>query len=63
MPTSNITKNFVISCKKQIKMFINAIESSSNESKENHKVSYKTIESEEKLREFMTDWNKNDIKK
>ena len=55
MPTSSITKNFVIFGKKQIKMFINAIESSSNESKENHKISYKEIESEEELREFMAD--------
>ena len=59
MPTSSITKNFVISGNKQVKMFIDAIESSSNEPKENHKISYKTIESEEELKEFMTDWNKN----
>ena len=59
MPTSSITKNFVISGNKQVKMFIDAIESSSNESKENHKISYKSIESEEELKEFMADWNKN----
>ena len=59
MPTSSITKNFVISGNKKVKMFIDAIDSSSNESKENHKISYKTIESEEELKEFMEDWNKN----
>ena len=62
MATSSITKNFVISGNKQVKMFIDAIESSSNESKENHKISYKTIESEEELKEFMIDWNKNNKK-
>ena len=49
MATSSITKNFVISGKEQVEMFINAIE----ESAKNRPVNVKFIETEDELREFM----------
>ena len=60
MPNSSITKNFVIS-KKQVKMFINAIESSSDVTPENHKLSYTQIKGEDELRKFMASRKKTNV--
>lgn len=62
MPTSSITKNFVISGKKQVKMFIDAIESSSNDSSKIHKISYTQIKGEDELRKFTEARKKANIK-
>ena len=53
MATSSITKNFVISGKEQVEMFVNAIEESAKNRPVRTPVDVKFIETEEELREFM----------
>ncbi len=53
MAASSITKNFVISGKKQVETFIDAIESSANDHLANNNISAKQIKGEKELREFM----------
>ncbi len=53
MATSSITKNFVISGKEQVEMFVNAIEESAKNRPVRAPVSVKFIETEEELRELM----------
>ena len=53
MPTSSITKNFVNSNKKQVELFVNAIEESSKNNIKPAQVSAKEIKGEAELREFM----------
>ena len=53
MATSSITKNFVISGKEQVEMFINAIEESAKNRPVRTPVNVEFIETEDDLREFM----------
>ena len=53
MATSSITKNFVISGKRQVELFADAIEASANNRPTSIPVSAKMIKGEEELREFM----------
>ncbi len=53
MATSSITKNFVISEKKQVEMFINAIEESAQNRPAHIPVAAKEIKGETELREMM----------
>ena len=53
MATSSITKNFVISGKEQVEMFVNAIEESAKNRPVRTPVNVKFIETEDELREFM----------
>ncbi len=53
MATSSITKNFVISGKEQVEMFVNAIEESAKNRPVRTPANVKFIETEEELREFM----------
>ena len=58
MATSSITKNFVISGKEQVEMFINAIEESAKNRPERTPVAARQIKGEEELRKFMREWEK-----
>ena len=53
MATSSITKNFVISGKRQVEMFADAIEASANNRPNRISVTAKEIKGEEELRKFM----------
>ena len=53
MATSSITKNFVISGKEQVGMFVNAIEESAKNRPIRKPVAVKFIKGEEELRELM----------
>lgn len=53
MATSSITRNFIISGKKQVEMFADAIEASAQNRPAHIPVSATFIETEEELREFM----------
>lgn len=53
MPTSSITKNFVISGKEQVEKFVDAIEASAKDRPVRTTVNFKYIETEEELIEFM----------
>jgi hypothetical protein len=53
MATSSITKNFVVSGRKQVEMFANAIEESANNRPVRVPVSARQIKGEEDLRKFM----------
>ena len=53
MATSSITKNFVISGKEQVEMFVNAIEESAKNRPVRTPVNVKFIETEDELIEFM----------
>jgi hypothetical protein len=53
MATSSITKNFVISGKEQVEMFVNAIEESAQNRPVRTPVAVKFIKGEEELRELM----------
>lgn len=53
MPTSSITKNFVISGKRQVEMFVDAIEASANNRPNRISITAKEIKGEEQLRKFM----------
>lgn len=53
MATSSITKNFVISGKKQVEMFVNAIEESAKNCPVQTCVAAREIKGENELRELM----------
>lgn len=53
MATSSITKNFVISGEKQVKMFANAIEASANDRPIRVPVAARFVKRESELIEFM----------
>ena len=53
MATSSITKNFVISGKEQVEMFVNAIEESAKNRPERTPVAARQIKGEEELRKFV----------
>lgn len=56
MPTSSITKNFIVSGKKQVEMFANAIEESYQESlcrKDTHDFNIKHLHGAKEVKEFM----------
>ncbi len=54
MATSSITKNFIISGSKQVKAFLDAIESSKNDCPDtDDKIFVTEIKGEENLRKFM----------
>ena len=53
MATSSITKNFVISGKKQVEMFVNAIEESTKNRPVQTSVTAREIKGENELRELM----------
>lgn len=53
MATSSITKNFVISGKKQVETFVEAIEASANNRPNRTPVASRQIKGEEELRKFM----------
>ena len=57
MATSSITKNFVISGKEQVEMFVNAIEESAKNRPVRTPVNVKFIETEDELREFISIWH------
>ncbi len=58
MATSSITKNFVISGKEQVEMFINAIEESAKNRPVDIPVAAREIKGEAELRKFMKEWEK-----
>ena len=58
MATSSITKNFVISGRKQVEMFINAIEESAQNRPVRTPVAARQIKGEAELRKFMKEWEK-----
>ena len=58
MATSSITKNFVISGKEQVEMFINAIEESAKNRPVRTPVAARQIKGEVELRKFMKEWEK-----
>ena len=58
MATSSITKNFVISGKEQVEMFVNAIEESAKNRPDRTPVAAKFIRGEDELRKFMKEWEK-----
>ena len=53
MATSSITKNFVISGKEQVEMFVNAIEESARNRPVQTSVAAREIKGENELRELM----------
>jgi hypothetical protein len=53
MATSSITKNFIISGKEQVEMFVNAIEESAKNRPVHIPVSAKKIKGETELREMI----------
>ena len=53
MATSSITKNFVISGKEQVEMFVNAIEESAKNRPVHTPVAAREIKGETELREMM----------
>ncbi len=53
MATSSITKNFVISGKEQVEMFINAIEESAKNRPVRTSVAARQIKGEDELRKFV----------
>ena len=53
MATSSITKNFVISGKEQVEMFVNAIEESAKNRPVHISVAAREIKGEPELREMM----------
>lgn len=58
MATSSITKNFVISGKEQVEMFVNAIEESAKNRPVRTPVAARQIKGEVELRKFMKEWEK-----
>ncbi len=61
MATSSITKNFVISGKKQVEMFVNAIEESAKNRPVHIPVAAREITDEAELVEFMEKWEKANV--
>ena len=62
MATSSITKNFIISGKRQVEMFANAIEASANNRPNRISVAAREITTEEEFIEFMEKWEKAYVK-
>lgn len=60
MATSSITKNFIISGKEQVEMFINALEASEKERDKTPRVpvNYRMINNEADLVKLMEKWEK-----
>ena len=58
MATSSITKNFIISGKKQVEMFVRAIEESVQNRPVRTPVAARQIKGEVELIKFMKDWEK-----
>ncbi len=54
MATSSITKNFVISGKKQVEIFLNALEESKKNPPPSVEVSVREITSRDEMKELMT---------
>ena len=61
MATSSITKNFVISGKEQVEMFVNAIEESAKNRPVHIPVAANEITDEAELVEFMAKWEKANV--
>ncbi|MCI9528046.1 MAG: hypothetical protein HFH37_14365 [Lachnospiraceae bacterium] len=61
MVTSSITKNFVISGKEQMEMFVNAIEESAKNRPVHIPVAAREITDEAELVEFMAKWKKANV--
>ena len=61
MATSSITKNFVISGKEQVEMFVNAIEESAKNRPVHTSVAANEITDEAELVEFMAKWEKANV--
>ena len=61
MATSSITKNFVISGKEQVEMFVNAIEESAQNRPVHIPVDASEITCEAELVEFMAKWEKANV--
>ena len=61
MATSSITKNFVISGKEQVEMFINAIEESAKNRPVHMPIAANEITDEAELVEFMAKWEKANV--
>ena len=62
MATSSITKNFVISGKEQVEMFVNAIEESAKNRPVRTPVAARQIKGEEELRKFMKEWGESECR-
>ncbi len=62
MATSSITKNFVISGKRQVEMFADAIEASANNRPNRISVAAREITTEAEFIEFMEKWEKANVK-
>ncbi len=61
MATSSITKNFVISGKEQVEMFVNAIEESAQNRPERTPIAAKFIRGEAEMLKFMEQWEKSNV--
>ena len=61
MATSSITKNFIISGKEQVEMFVNAIEESAKNRPVHIPVAASEITDEAELVEFMAKWEKANV--
>ena len=61
MATSSITKNFVVSGKEQVEMFVNAIEESAKNRPIRTPIAAKQIKGEDELRKFMKEWEKANV--
>ena len=62
MATSSITKNFVISGKRQVEIFADAIEASANNRPNRISVAAREITIDEEFIEFMEKWEKANIR-
>lgn len=60
MATSSIKRNFVISGKDQVEMFVNAIEESAKNRPVRIPLAAKQIKGEIELRKFMKEWEEAD---
>ena len=60
MATSSIKRNFVISGKNQVEMFVNAIEESAKNRPVRVSIAAKQIKGETELRKFMKEWEEAD---
>lgn len=62
MATSSVTKNFVISGKRQVEIFADAIEASANNRPNRISVAAREITIDEEFIEFMEKWEKVNIR-
>ena len=62
MATSSVTKNFVISGKRQVEIFADAIEASANNRPNRISVAAREITTDEEFIEFMEKWEKPNIR-